>query len=76
MPLWSPELRHKPKEGDTLKNERGVFRIVTNENSCYVGGSGIKCDHDHPKESCKVDCGVHQFVLLTEINYITHRLTK
>ena len=58
------------KDGDVFEGEHGVFRVVTPD----TGGCN-KCDHK--EYVChEIGCGTGDFRLLTEINYLTHRLTK
>ncbi len=73
MPLWSPESVFEPKEGDAFIAERGTFRIVTDKAACKV--DSLSCDH-LPFDCMRIPCSMHQFILLSEINYLTHRLTK
>lgn len=76
MPHWSPDSERKPEEGDTFTNERGTFRIVTNENTCVTYKNDMNCDYEQEGMQCDITCDAHRFLLLTEINYLTHRLTK
>ena len=70
MPAWSQDSRCKPKEGDTYTDEHGVFRVVKPD---YKGCN--YCDH-FPYACTKTGCGEGGFRLLTEINYVTHKLTR
>lgn len=63
------------KEGDKLVNENGEFRVIV---ETYPGRGCSHCDHK-PFSCAGIRCAstdVHGGFLLTEINYITHRLTK
>lgn len=65
------------EEGDVLENENGVFRVALDTSS---QGGCTRCDHE-PFRCSNINCahtrnGGKGFILLTELNYITHRLTK
>lgn len=64
------------KEGDVLENKNGVFRVALDAN--FQSGCD-RCDHRPfgcPNMKCvSIDNGGKGFILFTEINYITHRLT-
>jgi len=67
--LWLSGPHSAPKEGELVVNQNGTFRVAYCQKGCG------QCDH--LKFSCAgIGCGKYDFILLTEINYITHRLTK
>lgn len=62
------------KEGDLCTTPLGEFRVVRPDRT-YCSAC------DHPRGGCGgIECGgsygIHGFILLTEINYLTYRLTK
>ncbi len=75
MPLSSPAWALK--EGDTVEDKFGKFRVVV---EAYQNTGCDHCDRkpfDCARMKCtKADNGGTGFILLTEINYLTHRLTK
>ena len=65
------------KEGDLFKDEYGVFRVAI---EAYPGTGCTHCDHVSLPcidIKCTTD-GANSggFILLTEINYVTRRLTS
>lgn len=80
-PSNKPGPSSTPKEGDVFEDDTGKYRVMMNKkgcntNECHTNERPSRlCDH-YPGNCTSIPCASSSFILLTEINYITYRLTK
>lgn len=75
-PSDRPGLSSMPKEGDVFEDDTGKYRVVRNKKGCNTNERPSRLCDRYPGDCTGIPCASNSFILLTEINYLTYRLTK